>query len=47
MKCKKHPRYRAIKKPTSKCWHCIRIYNKKQRQDAENRVLAFAAKWNY
>src|ERR1041385_5706583 len=26
LKCTKHPNYRAVRRPTSKCMACIRIY---------------------
>lgn len=28
MKCKKHPKYKAIRKPRVNCKECIKIYEK-------------------
>jgi len=30
-RCPKHPRYQAKQNPTSRCWHCLRIWNYNRR----------------
>lgn len=32
MKCKKHPKYKAVRKPTADCEACRKIYNEKKRE---------------
>jgi hypothetical protein len=32
MNCKKHPKYKAIRKPTADCEMCRKIYKEKQQE---------------
>jgi len=38
LKCRKHPKYKAVRKPTADCEDCLKLWNLKQELEAPKQV---------